>query len=212
MNALPVMFHLAGRRCVIAGGGAVARRRAAALLDAGAEVLVVAPDVCDELAAMPIRIERRAYQADDLTGALLVVIATDDGNLNRQIAGDARDRGVLVNQADDPEASDITMTAHQQHGCVTIAVHTGGASASAAVAICRELSDALDADWPILLERVIPWRRSIQEQITDAKARQAALRQLTSADAMTTLKQHGQAAFDRYCQQVLDRHRTASAT
>lgn len=204
MVDLPVMLKVQGTRCVIVGGGEVARRRAQALLEAGAHVSVIAPAVNDELAAMPVRIERRGYETDDLAGARLVVVATDDPALNQRIADDARGLGALVNRADDPDAGDVTVPAHARHGPVTLSVHTAGISAAAAAAIRRELSDALDPDWPRLLEAVAEYRRRLKQEVPDPEQRQDRLRRLTDPEAMRILKTRGVEALKRHCQHVLE--------
>ena len=75
-------FRLEGRLVVVVGGGAVASRRVPALLDAGAEVLLVSPKVAASLedlaAAGRIRWEARGYQPGDCSGAWLVCACTGD--------------------------------------------------------------------------------------------------------------------------------------
>jgi siroheme synthase-like protein len=87
----------------------VARRKVEGLLAAGAEVVVVAPEV-DEMPDGAL-IERRAAQLTDLDGAVLAVCATDDPAINAALAREARRRGVLVNVVDDPDAGDFTAPA-----------------------------------------------------------------------------------------------------
>lgn len=130
-------LDLRGRRCVVAGGGAVARRKAEGLVAAGADVLVVAPEVGE----MPegAVIERRAARLADLDGAVLAVCATDDPAANAALAREARRRGVLVNVVDDPDAGDFTVPAVLRRGALQVGVSTGGASP----ALARRLRDEL---------------------------------------------------------------------
>ena len=203
MADLPLMLRVRGRRCVVIGGGEVAQRRVTALLEAGADVTVVAPQVRAELAAMDVHVETRPYRAGDCRGAVLVIVATDDPAVNRTAAEDARAHGVLINRADDPDAGDVTIPAHAHHGPITLAVHTGGSSAAAAAAIRRELSAALDAHWPVLLETVGSYRRVIQDRQRDPQRRRALLRELTGPQAMATLKQDGPEALRRFCDRLV---------
>lgn len=135
-----------------------------------------------------------------------MVIATNDGATNARIARDARDAGVLANRADAPDAGDLSIPAHAHHGPITLAVHTGGISAAAAAAIRRELSGAMDADWPRLLELVAPYRSKIQAAFTDGSHRTDRLTRLADADAMDTLKQHGPDALLARCESLLNPH------
>lgn len=130
-------LDLRGRRCVVAGGGAVARRKVEGLLAAGADVLVVAP----EIGEMPAGAElaRRAARLDDLDGAVLAVCATDDAGANAALAREARRRGVLVNVVDDPDGGTFTVPAVARSGRVQVAVSTAGASPL----LARRLRDEL---------------------------------------------------------------------
>lgn len=94
-----VGIDLAGRRVVVAGGGRVAARRAADLVTEGADVLVVSPTVSGPLRALPITWVPRVVEPDDLAGAWLVQAATDDAEVNRAVAGWARERRIWCVQA-----------------------------------------------------------------------------------------------------------------
>jgi siroheme synthase-like protein len=144
-------LDLRGRRCVVAGGGAVARRKVEGLLAAGADVLVVAP----EIGEMPpgAALALREARLDDLDGAALAVCATDDPAANAALAREARRRGVLVNVVDDPESGTFTVPAVARRGRVQIGVSTGGAS-------------------PLLARRL---RDELAAHVTDDHARLAAL-------------------------------------
>jgi len=198
------MLRVAGRRCVVVGGGAVARRRVESLRQAGAQVSVIAPQVEEPLLDMADTVERRPYRSGDLDGALLVVVATDDPAVNRKVGADARASGVLVNQADAPSQSDVMIPAHAHHGPVTIAVHTSGISPTAAATIRRELSEALDQDWPRMLDVIAPFRGLIQKQIAEPKPRRQQIKRLSDEEAIRAFKQGGVEALRRYCQKIVD--------
>src|SRR5579885_1201603 len=113
MSYLPIFMNLGGRRCLVAGGGEVGERRVAALLDAGAIVRVVSPDVTDELDRLAksgaIEHRSRRWQSGDLEGCALAFAATDDPELNRAIAAEARSLKIPVNVADEPGLCDFIM-------------------------------------------------------------------------------------------------------
>lgn len=205
---LPVMLSLRGRRCVVVGGGAVAARRAASLVACGAQVVVVAPEMDEKLDALLIERAERGYAAGDLDGVFLVVIATDRSEVNQRVADDADELGVLINRADDAEAGDITVMAHDRRGPLTVAVDTAHTSASAAKQIRSELLDALDDDWVTLLTEARPWRANIQRSSGNSPeasaARAARLRRLVDDTAMQTLKQHGVSALRTHLQAVAE--------
>ncbi len=204
MIGLPVVLNVFDRRCVVVGGGAVARRRAASLLEAGARVTVIAPRFDPDIAAMPVETVSRPYRTGDLQGAMLVVIATDDAAVNDQAEAEARRLSVLVNRTDDPDHSDLSVMAHAYHGPVTVAVHTGGVSAAAAAAIRRQLSEALDPDWPAMLEVLEPYRDRLQRAVAESSRRQGYLSKLGGPEAMRAYKSGGKGALERHCESLVE--------
>jgi len=201
------MLDVLGRRCVVVGGGPVALRRAKALLDAGAEVIVVAPDVEPGLLALekeggPITIHKRGFEPRDMDQAFLAVIATNIERVNEGADWAARERGVLINRADAGERSYATFMAAHRQGPLTIAVHTGGASASAAKAIRDQLVEHLDPDWQTLLQYAQDSRESLLNIVDPAKRRNALL-SLVNEQAMHTLKSRGADALRAYYAELM---------
>ena len=100
-----VGLGLTGRRVVVVGGGTVAQRRLPALLAAGADVEVVAPEVTPAVEGMAtakeLRWTARPYRAGDLDGAWYVLAATDDGEVNAAVAAEAEGARVFCVRADD---------------------------------------------------------------------------------------------------------------
>src|SRR5262245_20360512 len=129
MTGYPLLLDLAGRRVVVVGGGRVALRRVRGLLEAGALVHVVAPDVLPELAAIEVAVHRRRYSEGDLDGAWLVQACTDNPAVNAAIAAEAERRPVLCVRADagSPQpAGSASTPAVVRSGEVTVAVNAGG--------------------------------------------------------------------------------------
>lgn len=152
---LQVSLDMRGRRCLVVGGGAVAVRKTTTLIEAGAAVTVVAPEV----AAMPegAVVEERGFCEDDLDGVLLVVAATGDHHLNAHVAAAARERDIWANVADDPEASTLVLPAVVRRGALRIAVSTGNASPAFAGRLRRDLEEHFGpeyADLTALLARL----------------------------------------------------------
>ncbi|HUT11469.1 MAG TPA: bifunctional precorrin-2 dehydrogenase/sirohydrochlorin ferrochelatase [Thermoguttaceae bacterium] len=130
LRFLPVGLDVRGRDCVVVGGGSVGTRKADTLARAGADVTVVSPAVTEELAA---RIEAGricwvsdCFREEHLSGAFLVVAATDDEALNATVARLAGRRGALVCDASSADRSAVIFGALLQRDEVTIAVFTGG--------------------------------------------------------------------------------------
>jgi len=122
----PLMLDLSGRRAVVVGGGAVALRRAQALLAAGAQVHVIAPQVDPALAALPVTVSRRRYRDGDLAGAWLAHAATGDPAVNAAVAAGADRLRIWCVRADDAARSRAWTPAVTRHGDITVAVTAGG--------------------------------------------------------------------------------------
>lgn len=133
-GALPVNLLLADRSCLVVGAGKVAARKIGHLIDAGARVTVISPDVCDDEIAGWIEARRithlkRVFESGDTAGFTLVFAATDDRYVNRQVLADSRKHNVLCSCVDGNWAqSDFTTPAITRHGSVTLTVSTGGQS------------------------------------------------------------------------------------
>ena len=130
-------LRLLGRRVVVVGGGAVATRRVPALLDAGADVLLVSPEVTagleDLAAAGRIRWEERAYQDGDCTGAWLVCACTDRPEVNAAVAAASEELRTWCVRADDAEASAAWTPASGRADDVRVGVLSGDPRHSAAI-------------------------------------------------------------------------------
>ncbi|MDQ2812689.1 MAG: uroporphyrinogen-III C-methyltransferase [Actinomycetota bacterium] len=130
-------LRLGGRRVVVVGGGAVASRRIPALLDAGAEILLVSPAVTPTLedlaAAGRIRWTARGYEPGDCAGAWLVCACADRPEVNAAVAAAADAQQTWCVRADDAQASGAWTPASGQAGDVRIGVLSGDPRHSAAI-------------------------------------------------------------------------------
>jgi uroporphyrin-III C-methyltransferase / precorrin-2 dehydrogenase / sirohydrochlorin ferrochelatase len=130
-------LRLEGRRVLVVGGGGVASRRVPALLDAGADVLLVSPKVAASLedlaAAGRIRWAARGYQPGDSDGAWLICACTDDPEVNAAVAAAAEAQQTWYVRADDATESAAWTPASGRAGDVRIGVLSGDPRRSAAI-------------------------------------------------------------------------------
>jgi uroporphyrin-III C-methyltransferase/precorrin-2 dehydrogenase/sirohydrochlorin ferrochelatase len=126
----PIVLVLDGRRAVVVGGGPVAARRTAALVEAGADVVLVSPWVCEDLHDLvdtgTITWLPRDYTGGDLDGAWLVHTATGDPATDDLVAAQAEGARVWCVRADDASLSAAWTPAVARTGDVTVAVTAGG--------------------------------------------------------------------------------------
>ncbi len=165
MSYFPIYLDMTRRRCLVIGGGAVAERKIAALLEAGAEVTILSPDVTDALAGLSkqnaIRFAARSYQEGDLDGFELAFVATDDPQVNAAVYREGRSRGVWINSADDPARCDFILPSVLRRGELTVAVSTGGRSPALARAVREELEHYFTEEYESLAKLAAEVRQEL---------------------------------------------------
>jgi precorrin-2 dehydrogenase/sirohydrochlorin ferrochelatase len=144
----PIALDLAGKRCLLAGGGVIAEGKLDALLLAGADLLVVSPQVRPRFLRLAmsgeICLHQRPYRAADLAGASLVIAATDDHAVNAAIVTEARAAGILAQAVDNIPYCDFFAVAIVRRGDLQVSISTNGRSP----AFARWLREDLDASLP----------------------------------------------------------------
>jgi precorrin-2 dehydrogenase/sirohydrochlorin ferrochelatase len=127
-----MFLKLDGRPCLLVGAGRVGENKLRTLLRAGAQVRVVSPRATpgvERLARQGKAIWlRRKFKVHDLSGMLLVIVATSSPAVNKRVSEQARRRGVLCNAVDDPHNCDFYYPAVVRRGNFQIAISTGGHS------------------------------------------------------------------------------------
>ena len=168
----PVMLELRAQRCLVVGGGPEALRKARGLLGAGASVKVVAPMMDPRLKQMPgLEIVERPFRTADLHGMRLVVVATDDEALNRTVARDAGDLGVLVNVVDCPALCSFILPATLKQGPVQVSISTGGASPALARKLRDRLKETVGPEYGELAQLLGELRAEAIAKVSDGEAR-----------------------------------------
>jgi siroheme synthase-like protein len=140
-DLLPLFVNIAGRRVLLVGGGIVAAGKLTQLLEAGADVLVVSPEVHPDIERSGVAVARREFSPHDLDGVWLVVAAATPG-VNRGVAREAELRRVFVNAVDDPANATAFLSGVVRRDGVTVAISTSG-DAPGLTALVREALDAL---------------------------------------------------------------------
>lgn len=141
---------------MVVGGGRVAARKVKGLLASEASVRVVSPDLGADLDALArggaIKWSARSYRSDDLEGAFLVIAATDDEAVQKQVFIDAEKKRLLVNVADVPARCNFILPALLRRGDLCLAVSTGGKSPALAKVLRKELEKRFGPEYKILVD------------------------------------------------------------
>ena len=149
MDYLPLFANVAQRPVLLVGGGEVALRKARLLLEAEARVTVVAPELHDELQQLQQqgRLTHQAdyFQAAHLQGQRLVIAATDDEQVNADVAAAAEAAGLWVNVVDDPARSSFIFPSIIDRSPIIVAISSGGAAPVLARLLRERLEASVDA-------------------------------------------------------------------
>jgi len=175
MDFLPVFMQLHGRNCLLVGGGEVASRKASLLLDAGASITVVAPELSDTLVewreAGKLAHEAREFVVGDVQGKALVIAATDDRAVNESIHDAAVAINIPVNVVDNPDLCTFIMPSIVDRSPVVAAISTGGASPVLARMIRSRLESILPSAYGRLAKMTADFRDKVKERFSSPNDR-----------------------------------------
>lgn len=193
MKTFPVQLNLEGRTCLVIGGGSVALRKIRSLLECGAAVQVISPEVVPEIEGLAaegkVTLIKRCYRESDLRSAFLVVSATDDNAVNHRVAQDCAARNILVNVVDNPQISTFIMPATVRQGDLTITVSTNGTSPLFAAKLCQQFRQQFGPEYAELLELLGNLRQEILSKVSDPKQRRSIFASLVESDLLQLLRE-----------------------
>jgi uroporphyrin-III C-methyltransferase/precorrin-2 dehydrogenase/sirohydrochlorin ferrochelatase len=174
----PVFLDLRGRACLVVGAGPVAIGKIRVLMEAGADVTIVAPAAAAPLPAWSeegrVRWLRRKFRDADLDGCWLAIAATGDGAVNAAVFVGAERRRLLVNAVDDLAHSIFIAPATARSGAVQVAVTTGGHSPALAKRLRDRIQSELLSDGVARLAALLgSWRPAVKEALGGYTERQA---------------------------------------
>jgi len=192
MRYYPIYLDLKGRDVLVVGGGAVAEGKALQLLEAGARVTVVSPQLTEALRAAADRGEIThlggSFAEGDLNGMFLVIGATDDRKVNEKVARAARERGTLCNVVDQPDLCNFITPALVTRGELQISVSTGGGSPTLTQRVKREVAALIGEEYGVLLELAAEMRAEAKDRIADFERRKEALRAFVESAALDLIR------------------------
>ncbi len=205
MTLLPVALNLENARVLVVGGGKVAARKTASLLECGAQVLVVAPQLCEEFALLRDLIEyaARPFQDDDCDGCRLVFACTDAREINAHIAECAKAAGALCNIADDAAGSDFHGAAAVRRGEICIGISTGGGSPAMARHLRECVETAVGSEYSRLLELMKERREMLSQEVESQPQRARIWREVLQSGALKLLQRGDENAARKEIENVL---------
>ena len=143
-NYLPISIDITDRKILIIGGGQNALKKIRILQRSGAHLEVIAEHISNEIYATGVICFRKKYEKSDLKGYLMLYSCTDNEVLDRQIAQDGRDAGVLVNIHDKPALCEFVSPAIYQNGNITVAVGSNAEDVMEAIRLRNTIQEFLE--------------------------------------------------------------------
>lgn len=172
MDFLPAFHNIKGKLCVVIGGGEVAARKTDVLLDAGARVRVVAPQIKAGIAQLEgIEAITARYELKHLDGAVLVIAATDDATVNAQVSQDAQARNLPVNVVDAPELCSFIMPAILDRSPMMVAFSSGGASPVLTRMLRGKLETIIPQNYSRLASFAERFRNAVKQRVSNPSKR-----------------------------------------
>lgn len=157
MKTYPIcLINLENKKSVVVGGGRIALRKTQGLIDAGASITLISPEVEPELQKLAesnsIIWLPRKYLKGDLEKAFLVIAATNDPDVNHEIWEEAATEECLINVVDDPKHSNFILPAVVKRGEIQISISTGGSSPALARRLREMLENIITPEYQQLAE------------------------------------------------------------
>lgn len=205
-----MFLDLRGRTCVVVGGGEVGERKVRTLLKYGARVRLVARETTAWLAGKcaqnEIDLAGRTYERVYLEGAALVFAATDDRELNRTVAADARRLGLWCNMAADPEMGSFIVPSVMERGPVSIAASTAGLSPALARVIRQKLEREFGAEWEFFIRLLGELRKSFKSGNIREEESRRIFREIAALPVPQWLRENGRDRAFREVSEICGPH------
>jgi precorrin-2 dehydrogenase / sirohydrochlorin ferrochelatase len=207
MKYYPLNLDINNRDCLVIGGGQVGTRKVNGLLKCGAMVSVICPDASEKIIALAtqkkITWHKRRYQSSDMQNRFLVIGATNNELLNREIHADAQTQKVLCNIADRPEICNFILPAVVQRGNLVIAVSTNGKSPALAKKLRKELQQTYGEEYEPFLELMGAIRKKLLKEAHAPETHKPLFEALVNGDLTDAVKNNDIKTVDKLLNDVL---------
>lgn len=208
MKLYPLFADLSGRQVLVVGGGVVGERKVAALLEAGAQVTVGAPDLTPALHGWVsdgrVRWLHGRFEDDWIDQAWLVIAATSDGELHRHIAALAEARRIFINVVDDAGQSSFHVPAVIDRAPVTIAISSGGHAPMLARLLRERLEVLIDPVIGSVATLLAQMRQRIRARLPDIALRRRFYERLLNGPVQSLLRRGQWALAEASTERLLD--------
>ncbi len=209
MSKYPIFLELGERRSVVIGGGSVAARKAQALLNAGTRLVVVAERIDNMMTVIcqgkNAELIKSRYSKEYLTGAVLVIAATNNNQLNKQIYKDCQELEILCNVVDVPELCDFYVPAVVKRGDLQIAIGTEGRCPAYAGHIRKKLEKIFTEKHGQFLAELAELRKRIIKEVAEPADRKALLGELADDKSFEYFVENDQDQWRTFAEELINK-------
>lgn len=175
----PIMINIKNEKCVVVGGGNVALRKIAQLIEYGGKLTLISMEINEEMNCLirtmgsDITYIDEDYKSEYINGAFIVIAATNDIDVNLQIARDCAQKNVLVNVVDDLESSKFIVPAKVKRGDLTVTVSTNGKCPFYSKLLRKKLELQFDDSYSTFVNILGDFRKELLLNIESSSKRKA---------------------------------------
>jgi precorrin-2 dehydrogenase / sirohydrochlorin ferrochelatase len=182
MDNYPIHLNLKQKKVTVIGGGKIAERKVMGLIDTGAQIIVVSPEITDQLQdyvkSGSIDWQKKTFCPSDIQDSFLIIAATNQRDINMKVKK-AASPSQLISLVDNLEASNFISPSVLKRGKLTMTVSTSGASPTLAKKIKHELEELYGLEYEEYVDFLFHCRKWILEKVENPKAKQALLAAIT---------------------------------
>jgi precorrin-2 dehydrogenase/sirohydrochlorin ferrochelatase len=209
MSKYPIFLELGERRSVVIGGGSVAARKAQALLNADTRLVVVAERIDNMMTVIcqgkNAELIKSRYSKEYLTGAVLVIAATNNNQLNKQIYKDCQELEILCNVVDVSELCDFYVPAVVKRGDLQIAIGTEGRCPAYAGHIRKKLEKIFTEKHGQFLAELEQLRKRIIKEVAEPADRKALLGELADDKSFEYFVENNKVQWQTYTEELINK-------
>lgn len=172
LDYFPLFHDFKEKSILVVGGGTIASRKIRLLQKSGAAIHVVAPLIDDEILANPnCTFVKRKYQTEDLANHALVVVATNDGAVNKTVSVEGQQRGMLVNVVDSPKLCNVIFPSIVDRNPLIIGITSSGQAPVLARSVRAKLESSIPASFGALAKLAARYRDQVKSVISHQQGR-----------------------------------------
>ena len=176
MSYLPLFIDVTGEKCLVVGGGKVASRKLIPILSTNMIVTLISPDIIDEIHQASnehknLKIIKRKFNNEDIEDQFLIVAATNDTKINKEIAKISKEKNILINMAEDSISGNTLIPSVVDRDPIKIAVSSGAASPILTRLVKTKLETVIPYSFSKLAEFMMEYRSAVKKTFSKISER-----------------------------------------